>query len=342
MSGNYSRSGVDLDEGDRAVERMREAVRRTYDGRVLSDVGHFGGLFAAEFPGIVDPVLVASTDGVGTKLRVASMASSWRTVGRDLVNHCVNDILVQGAKPLFFMDYLACGKLDSSVASDIVSGLAEGCVGNRCVLLGGETAEMPGFYAEGDYDVAGTIVGVVGRSGIVDGSAIRPGMMIIGLPSNGLHTNGYSLARMVIFDSAGLTVDSTHPLLEGGTVGEALLRVHRSYLDSIGTLLDEGLVRGLCHVTGGGVPGNMKRILPAGCSARMHEPPSCPPVFRLIASLGDVPAAEMRRVFNMGTGMLAVVGPEDLERAVELLRGSGEEPFAAGEVVEGHGEVIYT
>ncbi len=340
-SESYRRSGVDIEEGDRAIDKMKDAVRKTYDSRVLSDVGHFGGLFAAEFSGMDNPVLVASTDGVGTKLKVAAMVSSYLSVGRDLVNHCVNDILVQGAEPLFFMDYIACGKLDSVIAADIVSGMADACGENGCVLLGGETAEMPGFYSEGDYDVAGTIVGVVERERIIDGSGIEPGMRVIGLPSTGLHTNGYSLARMILFESAGLTVESTHPLLEGRTVGEALLEIHRSYLHCMKPLLDRGIVRGLCHVTGGGIPGNLRRILPEGCGARMNAIGDIPGIFVLIAELGDIDPAEMRRTFNLGTGMLIVVAADDSADAMTLLEASGEEPFIAGEIVPGEGQVEF-
>jgi phosphoribosylformylglycinamidine cyclo-ligase len=339
--GSYRQSGVDIEEGNRAVDKMKEAVRRTYDSRVLSDVGHFAGLFAADFSGMDNPVLVASTDGVGTKLKVAAMASSYRSTGRDLVNHCVNDILVQGAAPLFFMDYIACGRLDSAIAADIVSGLADACSENNCVLLGGETAEMPGFYSEGDYDVAGTVVGVVERDRIIDGRGIEPGMKVIGLPSTGLHTNGYSLARMILFESAGLTLESTHQLLGGRTVGEVLLEVHRSYLHCMRPLLDKGIVRGLCHVTGGGIPGNLKRILPEGCAALLSAIPEPPGVFALIAELGDIAPDEMHRTFNMGTGMLIVVEENESTGAIALLEASGERPFSAGEIVPGEGQVRF-
>jgi len=336
---DYRESGVDLEEGERATSLMARAVRSTFDSRVLSDVGLFGGLFRADFPGVEEPVLVASTDGVGTKLKVASMAGSYGTVGMDLVNHCTNDILVQGARPLFFLDYIACGRLDAGVAADIVTGLAVACRENGCALLGGETAEMPGFYGAGDYDVAGTIVGVVDRGSVIDGSGIRPGMRLIGLPSSGLHTNGYSLARKVLFGDSELSVDSRPEGLDGVTVGEALLAVHRSYLGPVSRLLERpGLVRGLCHVTGGGIPGNLARILPEGCGAVVRTGWEEPAVFGLISRLGGVGRGEMFRAFNMGVGLIAVVpGGEEYETSMELLRGAGEAPFPCGSVVQGDG-----
>jgi len=336
----YRDSGVDIDEGERAVELMREAVRRTFDANVLSDLGGFGGLYRASFPGVARPVLVASTDGVGTKLKVASMACDYSTVGRDLVNHCVNDILVQGARPLFFMDYLACGRLDSGVAAAMVEGLSSACVENSCSLLGGETAEMPGFYSPGDYDLAGTIVGIVDEDRIIDGSGIRPGDLLLGLGSSGLHTNGYSLARRVLFEIAGLGLADRPGELRGESVGQALLAVHRSYLRVLAPVIDAGILKGLCHVTGGGIPGNLCRILPEGCGAVIREGWPVPPVFTLIADRGGVPVEEMRRAFNMGIGMLAVVDRRDLPRAREMLDAAGEVSFDAGEVFDGAG-ILY-
>lgn len=333
MSGtDYREAGVDIDEGSRAVELMKAEVRKTYDGRVLSDLGHFGGLFRADFPGIERPVLVASTDGVGTKMKVASMAEDYSTVGMDLVNHCVNDILVQGAFPLFFMDYLACGKLSAVVAASIVEGLAKACLENGLALLGGETAEMPGFYSPGDYDVAGTIVGVVDEGRIIDGSAVRPGQTIIGLPSTGLHTNGYSLARAVLFKKAGLSVSSRPDQLEGASVGEALLAVHRSYLTEMKPLLAEGLVTGMAHITGGGIPGNLSRILPRGCGAVITPNWRVPPIFGLISSLGGVSETEMSRAFNMGAGFLFTT--EEPGRVLEMLEGASVESFIAGTITD--------
>ncbi len=334
---DYRSSGVDILEGEKAIALMKTQVRKTFTKDVLSDLGHFGGLFRADFSHMKEPVLVASTDGVGTKLKVAGMMGRYGTVGSDLVNHCVNDILVQGASPLFFMDYIACGRLEASTVAEIVSGLADACCRNECVLLGGETAEMPGFYGEGDYDVAGTIIGLVEKEMIVDGSTIRPGMIIIGLPSNGLHTNGYSLARKVIFETAGLSPLDSHSLLGDRTVGDALLAVHRSYLSALEPLLIEKLVKGIAHITGGGIPGNLSRILPEGCGAVIRPLWKVPAIFELISESGQVETSEMRRAFNMGAGMLLIVDQGDVDRTMELLRMSGEEPFIAGEILRGEG-----
>jgi len=335
MSGiDYRNSGVDIDEGLRAVDLMKKEVKKTFNDSVLSDLGHFGGLFKADFPGMAEPVLVASMDGVGTKLKVASLTGDYSPVGRDLVNHCVNDILVQGAQPLFFMDYIACGKLDATVAAQIVTGLAKACLENGCALLGGETAEMPGFYNAGDYDVAGTIVGSVDRNRIIDGSAVVPGHRIIGLPSSGLHTNGFSLARAVLFENAGLTVSDHHPFLGEDTVGEALLKVHRSYLNQMKPLLDQELVTGMAHITGGGVPGNLIRILPEGCGAMITPCWDVPPIFKLIKKLGSIPEMEMRRAFNLGAGFLIVTSQPG--KVTDLLRQAGEEPFDVGEITIGN------
>ncbi len=334
---DYRGSGVDIGEGERAVELMKDAVRRTFNPRVLSDLGQFGGLFSAVFTDMEEPVLAASTDGVGTKLKVASMTGRYGTVGQDLVNHCVNDILVQGAVPLFFMDYIACGKLSALTVAEIVTGLAKACEQNGCSLLGGETAEMPGFYSPGDYDVAGTIVGVVERSRVIDGSTIVPGDTIIGLSSSGLHTNGYSLARNVLFQTSGMSPDDEHALLEGDTVGDALLRIHRSYLAPLKPLLQGGLIKGLAHITGGGIPGNLSRILPSGCGALIDCGWEVPGIFRLIQELGNVDRDEMRKAFNMGAGMLIVVDSGNSENLSRLLASGGEKPFRAGMVISGYG-----
>lgn len=334
MSGiDYKDSGVDIDEGLRAVDLMKKEVKKTFNHNVLSELGHFGGLFNAEFPGMTQPVLVASMDGVGTKLKVASLMEDYSTVGCDLVNHCVNDILVQGASPLFFLDYIACGKLDAAVAAQIVTGLARACSENGCALLGGETAEMPGFYNSGDYDVAGTIVGAVNRSSIIDGSAVAPGHKIIGLPSSGLHTNGFSLARAVLFDRAGLSVQDHHELLNGETVGDALLKVHLSYLNQMKPLLEQNLVTGMAHITGGGVPGNLIRILPKGCGAMITPTWDVPPIFKLIKKLGGISEVEMRRAFNLGAGFLITTSQP--EKVTDLLHAAGEKPFSAGEIING-------
>ncbi len=341
MSGmDYRKSGVDVREGERAVTLMKEAVRSTFGPEVLSDLGHFGGLFRADFSGMREPVLVASTDGVGTKLKVASMMGRYDTVGRDLVNHCVDDILVQGARPLFFLDYIACGELSAVTVARIVTGLADACRENGCALLGGETAEMPGFYASGDYDVAGTIVGVVERDGIVDGSGIIPGDMLLGLRSTGLHTNGYTLARKVLFEMAGMDPGDTHPLLEGETVGDALLRVHKSYLGLVTPLLDEGLLKGLAHITGGGIEGNLSRILPAGCGAVVRLSWPVPGLFRLVRKLGGVSDSGMKEAFNLGIGMVLVVSPGNLDRVEKKLEELGGEFHRIGEVIPGSGVIF--
>jgi len=332
---DYASSGVDIAEGERAVSLMKESVRKTFSSCVLSDLGHFGGLFRPDFSSYDDPVLVASTDGVGTKLKVAAMTGNYSTVGEDLVNHCVNDILVQGAMPLFFMDYIACGSLRAETVASIVTGLARGCSENGCSLLGGETAEMPGFYSPGDYDVAGTIVGVVDRASVIDGSGIRPGDLIIGLPSSGLHTNGYSLARKVLFEVAGLSPDDVHPFTGDMNVGRWLLKVHRSYLNAVKPLLGSGHLHGIAHITGGGIPGNLSRILPEGCGAEIRESWHVPPIFRLIQELGGIGSREMRRAFNMGAGMLLICPEARFEGTMDIL--SPHHPFEAGRILSGSG-----
>ena len=328
----YKQSGVDIDAGNEVVRRIRALARGTVTPGVLSDIGSFGGLFAMSAAGLQDPVLVASADGVGTKLRVAFMTGTHRTIGRDLVNHCVNDILVQGAQPLFFLDYLATGRLDPDVAVQIVEGLAAACRENGCALLGGETAEMPGLYADGEYDVAGFIVGAVARDRLIDGRAITAGDVLVGLQSAGLHTNGYSLARRIAFDIAGLRPDSlVHEL--GGRIGDILLTPHRSYLPVIRPLLPSGLIKGMAHITGGGITDNLPRILPEGTHARIDRSRwSVPPIFQWLQSTGQVPDADMLRTFNMGIGLIVVC---DARRADEMLRAlahAGE----AGAVVIGH------
>jgi phosphoribosylformylglycinamidine cyclo-ligase len=287
-------------------------------------------------------VLVSSADGVGTKLKVAFMTNRHRTIGVDLVNHCVNDILVQGAVPLFFLDYLATGRLSPDVAEQIVDGLARACRDNGCALLGGETAEMPGFYADGEYDVAGFIVGVVDRARIIDGRAIAPGDVLIGLPSNGLHTNGYSLARKVAFESLKLTADSHVPDL-GETVGEALLRTHRSYLAVIKPLLQMNVIKGMAHITGGGITDNLPRVLPAGTAARVNRNSwRVPAIFRWIGEAGRVPEYDLRRALNMGIGMILVVAATDVDEVRKTLLEAGEaNSVVVGDIVTGEPEVKY-
>ncbi len=337
----YRDAGVDIDAQDQALRGIKRLVRETRTPGVLSELGSFGGLFAAGFPEMNEPVLVSSCDGVGTKLRVAFLSGLHHTVGRDLVNHCVNDILVQGARPLFFMDYFATGRLAPSVMIDVVSGIAAGCRENACALLGGETAEMPGFYADGEYDVAGFIVGVVDRGRVIDGSAIRVGDAVYGLESAGLHTNGYSLARKILFEVAGLALaDSLDGVRE--TVGEALLAEHRSYLRPLSVALEQDLIRGLAHITGGGLIDNVPRILPEGTAARIVRGSwPVPPLFSAIGRLGNVAEDEMYRTFNMGIGMVVIV-EQDRAAAFELaLQAAGEGCRRIGEIVPGDRRVIH-
>jgi phosphoribosylformylglycinamidine cyclo-ligase len=340
---DYKQAGVDIDAGNEVVRRIRSLARGTSTPGVLSDIGSFGGLFHLEQAGIADPVLVASADGVGTKLRVAFMAGVHDTIGVDLVNHCVNDILVQGARPLFFLDYLATGRLEPAVAVQVVAGLAAACRANGCALLGGETAEMPGFYADGEYDVAGFIVGAVPRDRVIDGSTIVPGDVLIGLPSSGLHTNGYSLARRIVFDGARMSVGTHVPEL-GSTIGEALLTPHRSYLTIVRPLLDAQIVKGMAHITGGGLTDNLPRTFPAGVSPRVRlDAWTRPPLFDFLQRAGQVPEDDMLRTFNMGIGMVIVCAKAHEERALLALAGAGEPgALTIGTASAGDGRVVYT
>ena len=326
----YADSGVTIDAATRALARAKTAIGSTWDSRVKSEIGAFGGLYQ---PAPGEPLLVASVDGVGTKVMVAVQAGRFDTVGQDLVNHCVDDILVQGAEPLFFLDYFATGKLEEDVLPAVLEGFAAACRENGCALLGGETAEMPGVYAPGEFDLAGTIVGRVRQEDVIDGSAIGAGDRIWGLPSTGLHTNGYSLARKVLLEMAGFAVDDVPPEL-GVSVAEALLAVHRSYLPHVRAVWEahgRGAVHGLVHITGGGFYDNVPRVMPAGlCAAIDTSAWEAPPLFRLIAERGEVAAAEMYRVFNMGIGMCVVAPPE-----VDLALLAGLDAILIGEVVPG-------
>jgi phosphoribosylformylglycinamidine cyclo-ligase len=338
---DYKSAGVDIEAGNEVVRRIRGLARGTFTTGVLSDLGSFGGLFHLGASGVADPVLVASADGVGTKLRVAFLAGVHGTVGADLVNHCVNDILVQGAQPLFFLDYLATGRLDPDVAVSIVEGLARACRENGCALLGGETAEMPGFYKDGEYDVAGFVVGVVDRARVIDGCRIVPGDVLIGLPSSGLHTNGYSLARRIVFDELGLRVGDRVDAL-GVTVGEALLKVHRSYLPIVRPLLTQSVIKGMAHITGGGITDNLPRVLPEGCAARVRLGSwPVPPIFGWLQRAGRVPGDDMLRTFNMGVGLILVVGAADADGVLEHLRAVRESPAVIGEIAPGIPSVTY-
>jgi len=333
---DYKASGVDIDAGNETVRRIRGLARSTFTSGVLSDIGSFGGLFQIEPGRYREPVLVSSADGVGTKLKVAFMANKHDTVGADLVNHCVNDILVQGAEPLFFLDYLATGRLSPSVAESIVSGMATACRDNGCALLGGETAEMPGFYADGEYDIAGFIVGVVDRPRLINGRAVAVGDRLVGVPSSGLHTNGYSLARRIAFDTVGLKVDS-HVGELGMTVGEALLEPHRSYLPMIKPLLAAGRIKGMAHITGGGITENLPRVLPHGTAAVVQRSSwTVPPLFQWLQRAGNVPDDDMLRTFNMGIGLIVVVAADQAEALIdELAARGGRDARVIGEVVAG-------
>ena len=328
----YKEAGVDVEAGEAAVRRIAGHVRSTFTPAVLTDVGAFGGLFALDAARYRQPVLVSSMDGVGTKLKVAQRVGRHDTVGQCLVNHCVNDIAVSGARPLFFLDYFAAGVLDAAVLDAVVQGVARACRENGCALVGGETAEMPDLYRAGDYDLAGTVVGVVERDEVIDGTAVRAGDVLLGLPSTGLHTNGYSLARKVLFDRF---VAADEPDALGGvSVGAALLAVHRSYLDAIQALVAEGLAAGFAHITGGGLVANTRRILPAGLDVDVAWGAwTVPPIFRLIESAGHVPEEDMRRTFNLGVGLVAVVAEANVARTLAVLGALGEPAFRVGTVV---------
>lgn len=335
----YKDAGVDIDLADGATEDIKKMVRQTFGPQVLRDVGSFGSFYAARFAGIKSPVLISSADGVGTKLKVAFKAGIHDTVGEDLVNHCVDDILVHGAKPLYFLDYFGTGKLEKATVTSVISGLARGCSANGCALIGGETAEMPGFYSQGEYDLAGFIVGVVDRSKIIDGRKIKPGDVILGMPSNGLHTNGYSLVRALFFDRLRWRPTRRVPEL-GCTLAAELLRVHRSYLKAVQALIRTVTVKGLAHITGGGIPGNLSRILPQQCRANIETAAwERPAIFELIQKLGRVDSDEMYRAFNMGLGMLAVVGSRSVDKAQRLLQKQDVESVVVGEITKGKREV---
>ena len=337
----YRDAGVDIDAQDEGLRRIKAMLHATRTPGVLADLGSFGGMFAPDLSGLAEPVLVASCDGVGTKLKVAFMTGRHDTVGRDLVNHCVNDILVQGAAPLFFLDYVATGRLSPAVLASVVSGVAAGCRENGCALLGGETAEMPGFYADGEYDLAGFIVGMVDKAKAIDGRAIRVGDRLLGLPSAGLHTNGYSLARKIFFEvAAAKPGDRVEGLPE--PIGDALLAPHRSYLPALRGLLGTGALHGLAHITGGGLTDNLPRILPPGTAASIARG-SWPvlPVFQVMQRLGGVGDDEMYRAFNMGIGMVCVVPADRADEVVAHLRGAGESVFEIGRIVAGPGNVVY-
>jgi phosphoribosylformylglycinamidine cyclo-ligase len=342
MGISYKDAGVDITAGNVAVERMKAHVKRTQRPGVVGGLGGFGGLFSLDIKKYPDPVLVSGTDGVGTKLRLAFLTGKHDTIGIDAVAMCVNDILVQGAEPLFFLDYLAVGKLDPGQVEDIVAGIAEGCCRAGCALIGGETAEMPGFYPPGDYDVAGFCVGVVNRDKIIDGSNIAGGDLLLGLPASGLHSNGFSLARKVLLEVAGFTVGEFIPEL-GRTLGEELLVPTEIYVKQVLPLVSEGLVKGMAHITGGGLVENLPRVLPEGMGAEIDRSTWQPhEVFKLIQEIGNVSDSEMFRTFNMGIGMVLVIAEENLDRAQELLSEAQQKSILIGKISPGTKEVRFT
>jgi len=330
LSETYKSSGVDIVAGENTVSRIKDYVRSTFNSNVLTDIGHFGGMFKFDSDKYNEPVLVSSMDGVGTKLKVAIELGKHDTIGQDLVNHCVNDIAVCGAEPLFFLDYMAFGKLDEDTASEIVKGFSIACKENDCALIGGETAEMPGIYKEKDYDLSGTIVGVVDKENILDGRNIQSGDLLIGFLSNGLHTNGYSLARKVLWEKYNLDY---YIKLINKTLGEELLRVHKSYLKLIRELKTNVNVKGFSHITGGGIIGNTSRIIPEGLNIKIHWGNwDAPPIFKLIQNTGNISSEEMRKVFNEGIGLIVVVAQEQEEMTLQVALTQKEHAIVVGEV----------
>jgi phosphoribosylformylglycinamidine cyclo-ligase len=329
----YARAGVDVELANKLKRRIQSLVKQTHGRQVLGKIGGFGGLFRASFPGMPEPVLVASIDGVGTKLKIAFAMNKHDTVGADLVNHCVNDIAVLGARPLFFLDYIGCEKLEPRVFQQLLRGVSRACRSAGCALLGGETAQMPGMYRKGEYDLAGCIIGVVDRGNIIDGRKIRPGDVILGLESNGLHTNGYSLAREILFRKMRLKVTSRLPGL-AKTVGQELMLVHKNY-QSLLARIPSGIIKGLAHITGGGLIDNLPRTLPANCDAVIETKSwRTPPIFQVLEQNGKIDPQEMYQVFNMGIGMVVVVSEGDAQRVMPMLKAK-----RIGQIARGHGRV---
>ncbi len=339
----YAAAGVDIDAQDKALAKIKKLVKSTATAGVLSDLGSFGGLFRLPIEGMEEPVLVSSADGVGTKLIVARLAGDYSTVGQDLVNHCVNDILVQGAKPLFFLDYIGAGLLEPEAVVDLVAGLTAACKENGCALLGGEMAEMPGFYGPGDYELVGFIVGLVDRAKILDGTRVRPRDLLIGLPSSGLHTNGYSLVRRIVFDKLGLSIGDRLPGSESrDRIGKILMTPHRTYLPAVGPLLENPGLHAIAHITGGGLTDNLPRVLPPGTRAEIKLGTwKIPEVFHFLQDHGEVATEEMFRVFNMGVGMVLVIDPELAGEILGSLRDHGQRAFPMGTVQKGGTGVVY-
>jgi phosphoribosylformylglycinamidine cyclo-ligase len=327
----YKESGVDIEAGNEVVQRIKKSVRSTYTSNVIGDVGLFGAYYKAKFKGYREPVLVSSVDGVGTKLKIAFAMNRHDTIGQDLVNHCVNDILTGGAKPLYFMDYFATGKLVPDVAEKIISGFVKACKDNGCALIGGETAEMPGMYNEGEYDIAGTIVGIVERKKILNGKKVRKGDVMIGLPSTGLHTNGYSLARAVLLKKFSLTDEIAEI---GGKLGDALLAVHRSYLNVVHPLLARFDLHAISHITGGGIEGNTSRVVPKKLKMKIDWKAWIrPALFSLIQREGSVPEEDMRKTFNLGVGLVLIVNKREADQLLRVLTKKNEKPFIVGEII---------
>ncbi len=335
---SYKSAGVDIEAGESAVAKMKKYVHSTYNSSCLTELGSFGGLFGLDTAGYAEPVLVSSIDGVGTKVKIAAMLQTYDTVGQDIVNHCVNDILVQGAVPLFFMDYFATSRLDPDIAADIVKGMSIAAREAGCAILGGETAEMPGVYEPGEFDIAGAIVGIVDKARIVDGKRIRPGQRLVGIASSGPHTNGYSLIRKLFFADNAFDINSAPDILGGRTLGSALLEPHKCYLSCVKALKAAVDIKGMAHITGGGFYSNIKRILPAGCKA-VIDSGSFPvlPIFDLIRSTGNISDTEMHRAFNMGIGYIVFTEPEETAQALSILKEAGEAAYEIGRV-EASGE----
>jgi phosphoribosylformylglycinamidine cyclo-ligase len=337
----YADSGVDIDRAERAKQRIKYLAHRTFTRGVVSEIGGFGGMFAIDRKKFREPVLVSSVDGVGTKLKIAFMMNVHHTVGGDLVNHCVNDIAVQGAMPLFFMDYLATGALDPEIAAKVVEGIADACKHNGCALIGGETAEMPGFYPKGEYDLAGFIVGIAEKSRVITGEKVEPGDLLVGLPSCGLHTNGYSLARKLFFEVAAYSPETYVNELKG-KAGEELMKSHKSYWPILRKLIDGEMVHAMAHITGGGITDNLPRVLPKG-SAAVVELGTWPvlPVFNHLQKIGNVAQEEMLRTFNMGIGMVLVVPAKKFKRVQSTVEKLGEKAYLIGRIVKGERKVLY-
>ncbi len=334
----YKEAGVNIDAANEAVQRLKGYIKSTFTPGVLTEVGSFGGMYQPDLGGMERPVLVSSIDGVGTKLKIAFMMNKHDTVGHDIVNHCVNDILVQGARPIFFMDYFATGQLSPQVVVEVVKGISDACKAAGCALLGGETAEMPGLYLGGEYDLAGCIVGMVDRSKIVDGSKVQPGDALIGIASDGLHTNGFSLVRHIFFDTMKFRADQEVPQL-GGILGDVLLTPHRCYANPVHAIMNEFDIRGMAHITGGGFYDNIPRALPEDCQAVVYRRNwEVPTLFRVIQELGNVAEAEMYRTFNMGVGYVLIAPREQSTQIISRLAELGETAYLIGEVRKGSRE----